>query len=88
MDCHLKLYNIKIDDCFRRLIKGTNRSQERDRLISWFEQLKIFTPLVFQEGFESEFEVPQSNRDGNGNATPPGIKIIKRLAIIAKMEAK
>ena len=69
-----KIIQHKIDDCFRRLIKGTNRSQERDRLISWFEQLKIFTPLVFQKGFESELEPSQSNRDGNGNATTPGNK--------------
>jgi len=39
----------KFDDSFRRLIKGANSKQERDRLFNWFDQLKIFTPGIIKK---------------------------------------
>lgn len=45
----LQIIQKEIDACLRRLMKGTNHSLERDRLIKWFDQLMAFMPAIIND---------------------------------------
>lgn len=42
----LRIFQEEIDASLRRLMKGTNRALERDRLLKWFDQLMGFVPGI------------------------------------------
>jgi hypothetical protein len=76
----LRIFQEEIDASLRRLMKGTDRSLERNRLILWFDQLMSFMPGIPRDSGVNWKALPFAN-------TPDWVKLLGVLAQSLSIEA-
>ena len=74
----LQIFQKEIDASLRRLMKGTDRSLERDRLIKWLDQLMGFVPGIPNGSGIKRMDLPSEN-------IPDWMKL---LGVLAQSQSK